>query len=651
MSTPPSLPGLPGLTWSRHKKPGFSTRVASHVSGREVRVALMDYPLYEFASAYSGLASASTAAFAGLGSASLQNLMGFFLQLQGQFGTFLYADPDDNTVSAQAIGVGDGSTQAFVMGRSLGGWNEPVCWVTAIADIYLNGVAQASGNFLLTAPNMLAFATPPAAGAAITADFSFAFQCRFLDDQIDFEEFMSALWRLDSLKFRSIKANTATAGAMIPGWYSAFAVSGQAPTLFADTTTEGGANHYYYNGSTCGSFAALLTALGISFTRSTAAYYVNSAGQLVSAAGNTPRFDYGWNGSAFASRGLLLEGASTNVVQNSQALNASGWNIGDLTIATAAASAPDGTTTANLLTEDTSATLHRIYQSATVTANQITTLSVFLKYVSRQYAILEASDGAARRFFAVVDLINGVVTQTGVETPASGASCIGSGLTRLANGWYRLTVTGTLATGQTTLYSQLGLSNTGTPGAMPSYAGASEAIYAWGFQSEQLPFASSYIPTTSAAASRGTDSLSAATWPAITAGTLYAEADTLYPSQLQRLIEINDGTANNKAALSFNSSAAGAFDFVDGGSAEAALSAGTITASAPVQVAAAFQANDFALVANGGAAATASSGAVPSFGKLYLGQGATGNPLFGHLAQFGAWNNLRGPNASLQALT
>ena len=57
MTTPPSLPTLAGLAWSRHKKPGFSTRVASHVSGREVRVALMSYPLYEFEAVYNGLAS------------------------------------------------------------------------------------------------------------------------------------------------------------------------------------------------------------------------------------------------------------------------------------------------------------------------------------------------------------------------------------------------------------------------------------------------------------------------------------------------------------------------------------------------------------------------------------------------------------------
>lgn len=31
------FPSLPGLSWSIHKRPSFSTRIASHASGREVR--------------------------------------------------------------------------------------------------------------------------------------------------------------------------------------------------------------------------------------------------------------------------------------------------------------------------------------------------------------------------------------------------------------------------------------------------------------------------------------------------------------------------------------------------------------------------------------------------------------------------------------
>ena len=205
MTTPPSLPTLAGLTWSRHKKPAFSTRVAAHVSGREVRLALYEYPLYEFEAVYNGLASNSTAAFAGLGSSSLQSLMGFFLQLQGQFGTFLYTDPDDNTTAGQVFATGDGATSSFTMLRSLGGFLEPVGWVTTLTNVYLNGARQTSGYSLAT-PNTLNFTSAPGSGVTISADFSYAFNCRFLDDQMDFEEFMSNLWKLDSMKFRSLKS-------------------------------------------------------------------------------------------------------------------------------------------------------------------------------------------------------------------------------------------------------------------------------------------------------------------------------------------------------------------------------------------------------------------------------------------------------------
>jgi len=204
MTTPPSLPSLAGLSWSRHKKPGFSTRVASHVSGREVRVALMSYPLYEFEAVYNGLASSATPSFTGLGAASLQSLMGFFLQLQGQFGTFLYTDPDDTTVTGQAFATGNGTTTAFTIERSLGGFLEPVGWVTTLSKVYLNGAPQASG-YTLTAPNILTFTSAPGSGVIVSADFAYAFNCRFLDDQMDFEEFMSNLWKLDSMKFRSVK--------------------------------------------------------------------------------------------------------------------------------------------------------------------------------------------------------------------------------------------------------------------------------------------------------------------------------------------------------------------------------------------------------------------------------------------------------------
>lgn len=656
MTTPPSLPTLPGLAWSRHKKPGFSTRVASHVSGREVRVALMSYPLYEFESVYAGLASAPTGAFAGLGASSLQSLMGFFLQLQGQFGTFLYTDPDDNTVAGQGIATGDGSTQSFIMGRALGGFYEPVGWVTNVTNVYLNGVAQAPDTWAVSAPNSIGFNTAPGAGVVIAADFSYAFECRFLDDQMDFEEFMSSLWKLDSMKFRSVKANITPAPP--PSWYTIYSVGGTPPTLFADTTTEGGANHYLYNGTTYGSFAALLTALGITFSRSSSAYYTNSSGLLASASSGTPRFDYYWNGSAMMPKGLLVEGASTNLVLQSQF--AGEWVAQNVTLSANAATAPDGTTTAASVTDNSTNTHHDIFPALiTTTSGTRYTASAFVKPGTLNYVALNLSSSSGDYpgwATAVFNLGNASATSASqTATDGTHGSILTTQQQQLANGWFRISLTATI-TGVTDATIEISGAAAATGNifntfGLPTYAGGGQTFYVWGAQQEALPLASSYIPTTSSTASRLADSLSAAAWAAITAGTLYAKGDTLSPAFLQRILEINDGTANNLAGLSFNASGTGEFDFVDGGMSEAALTAGSITALTPAQLAAAFQANDFALVVNAGTPATASSGSIPSLSKLYIGQGAAGNPLWGHIQQIGVWNNLRAPNAALQGLT
>src|ERR1700719_160042 len=73
---PINFPALPGLSWSVHKRPSFSTRVASH------------------------------GAYPGLGVNSLQSLIGLYIKCQGEFGTFLYIDPTDNAVTGQAIATG-----------------------------------------------------------------------------------------------------------------------------------------------------------------------------------------------------------------------------------------------------------------------------------------------------------------------------------------------------------------------------------------------------------------------------------------------------------------------------------------------------------------------------------------------------------------
>lgn len=199
--SPPIFPTLPGQGWSIKKTPSFSTRVASHASGREVRASLYAHALYQFELSFDALDSSG--ANASLQAKSLQTLMGFWLTCGGQQGTFLYVDPTDNVVSAQVIGAGDGATKRFTFGRSIGGYFEPVSYVTAVSSVTIAGATTSA--FTLTAPNLIDFTTAPANGAPIAASFAYAFQCRFLEDQAEFENFASGLWKIDGLKFRQVR--------------------------------------------------------------------------------------------------------------------------------------------------------------------------------------------------------------------------------------------------------------------------------------------------------------------------------------------------------------------------------------------------------------------------------------------------------------
>ena len=206
MSTPPSFPSLPGLGWSVHKKPAFSTIVASHVSGREVRDPLYVNPIWNFEVTVDGLDSSPNGSYPGLGAQTQQTLMGFFLQMQGQYQTFLFTDPTDSVVTNGEIALGDGVTTSFTFNRWMGAFQEPVGYVTAVSQITLGGVAQLSG-WSLSPPNSLVFLTAPGAGAVIAGTFTFAFQCRFDDDNMDFEQFMNNLWKVEAIKFRSVRSS------------------------------------------------------------------------------------------------------------------------------------------------------------------------------------------------------------------------------------------------------------------------------------------------------------------------------------------------------------------------------------------------------------------------------------------------------------
>jgi uncharacterized protein (TIGR02217 family) len=117
-------------------------------------------------------------------------------------------------VTAQPIATGDGTTTAFPIVRTFGGFNEPLVAAINVTGnallVYINGVLQTSGvsttsRFGYTGVyDTITFAAPPAAGAVVTATFSYYFLCHFSEDAMNLENFMYQLWQAKSVKFESV---------------------------------------------------------------------------------------------------------------------------------------------------------------------------------------------------------------------------------------------------------------------------------------------------------------------------------------------------------------------------------------------------------------------------------------------------------------
>ena len=136
----------------------------------------------------------------------LQAVAGFYEQTSGRDGAFWIAPPGLSRVLGQTLGEGDGATTRFPLTRALLGYIEPVQATSGVSAVYLAGVAQAAG-WSVTAGfyPAIEFATAPAAGASVAADFDALQLCRFAEDVADFENFMALLWRWGSVRLQTVR--------------------------------------------------------------------------------------------------------------------------------------------------------------------------------------------------------------------------------------------------------------------------------------------------------------------------------------------------------------------------------------------------------------------------------------------------------------
>lgn len=280
----------------------------------------------------------------------------------------------------------------------------------------------------------------------------------------------------------------------------------------------------------------LLTAQGQSvctFTRASAATYVDRYGMLK----NFRRADT----ARFTADGLLVESSSTNSLLYSEQFDNSYYSLYRATITanTTETTDPYGTNYADLLKEDTTATnTHNVGKVVSFTSGNVHTASVYAKAKERKYLGIQAGNTGTIPLNAVFDLESRTVYSTGTGCTAT--------IEKLANGWCRCTATATAsATASTNLNFHI------YNDAWSWTGDGSSGLYIFGAQLEALPFASSYIPTTTAAVTRVYNSTSIAN----------AENIPYYAKDLSMAFDIS--ILGNKASMYALSDASGFAVYTD----------------------------------------------------------------------------------------
>jgi hypothetical protein len=442
---------------------------------------------------------------------------------------------------------------------------------------------------------------------------------------------------------------TGASASMVPvgdGWYRCL--------LLATTSTEASVQARIVNPSTGqtgdGTSGIFVWGAQLSDSASLDEYRYNPAAAITSTAYYGPRFDY--DPVTLAARGLLVEEQRTNNLLYSSEFDNAGWSKSNATITANATAAPDGSVTADTFTGAAGTSIKRIRQNVTTTALGPWTYSIWLKNdtaVSALVALLDSSVGGVNNVRTTLTFSTGSVSTAVAAGTATGAS---ASVTPFGNGWYRVSITGTFVTALTSVWAEVWLDGFTSTASETSF-------YVWGAMLESGSFQTSYIPTTTAAATRAADICTMVgdnfgNWFNAVEGTLFAEYAKSNNAIAGRALTLNNGTANNQIRInaSLSTNIRPDWQILDGGVVQAnVLGAVEIAVNVVGKTAGAYRVNDFQQATNGTLGVADTSGTVPTISQANIGANEAGlASINGHIRRI-AFINRRVSNAELQALT
>lgn len=391
----------------------------------------------------------------------------------------------------------------------------------------------------------------------------------------------------------------------------------------------------------------------ITFSRLSAATRVNALGVIESVPAGVPRLDH--DPVTLACKGLLIEGARTNVLLRSCEQEHAAWSKDAVTVTAGTVTAPNGLAAARTITGNAGSAVKRMWQTVAGTSLQWTA-SVYLRAGTEPQALLQtmSQDGSAN-CRALVNFAAGTIT----AATGPGVSGVVARLTPAGGGWWRASLSWAFAVAPTSVRVELWL------GGYVS-TDSTGTLHVWGAQLESAVAPSSVIETSATSLTRAAEnaSLTGAAfsgWYRQSEGTFVADAwfgDTVAAGDFPSVFRASDGTNTNRFSVG-GASAAGTPRVYAAGIAagsvqfdlNSASSKYTALPGALLSRALAYRLDDIASSADGEAADVDTIAALPvGISEMSIGSFLGGSHWNGHIRRL-AYYPARLLNTQLQALT
>lgn len=367
------------------------------------------------------------------------------------------------------------------------------------------------------------------------------------------------------------------------------------------------------NGAMASSFLGLT---GATFTNSTGGYGIDASGNLISFPPNTPRI---------TNQGILIEGASTNLLPQSN--NPSLWGILSGVSFAQNAPSPDGLGSGWTVTQTgVNGSDSRAQQNISVANDNATyTATMFMPKAAVAPSVFPA-------FKLNAEVGTTPVRNTVAINPQTGAFLTsGPGGFRVdsVGAFWRIAITTTNnTTGNTALAVMFYPSYSATLSTIQATVQGGSAQTTFN-QVEAAAFASSYIPTTSAAATRSADVASIGGVSLGAPMTLAAQGivpATGGAATFPNIVQVDDGTNNNRAfAYVAGATLQANYGLTSGGTSQFSSSGAIQVVGQPYTVSARLNTSNQGFSVNGAAPGTSAAGAVPAMTTLRIGENIGGN--------------------------